>query len=70
MSRRDTMQEEHWRVRVVDATGRDTHGSGFKTQTAAENYYGTLAIAGSEKRLEVRRAGTQRYAVERREVMQ
>ena len=69
MARADTIRESRWRVQVFSPLGEVTHESTFKSLERAEEYYGTVAIAKSVKRLEVRAEGASRFTCIRREVM-
>jgi hypothetical protein len=61
MSRKDTIAETTWRVRVQRHDGITTHDSIFRSIEAAREYYETIHIPGSEKYLETRAAGESRY---------
>lgn len=57
MARSDTIREPRWRVQIFSPLGEVTHESTFKSLDRAKEYYDTLVIAKSVKRLEVRAAG-------------
>jgi len=53
MARSDTILEPRWRVQVLSPNGAVTHESTFKSLELAEDYYATVEISKSVKRLEV-----------------
>ena len=69
MSRAESIQVPRWRVQVFSPLGEVTHESGFKTAERAEEYFGTLSLPDSVKRLQVRSSGAKRFSLIRREVM-
>ena len=66
MSRRDSMLESSWRVRVWqgDVLAREVQ---FRSETAAQAHYNTLKLHGL-KTLECRAPGEQRFRVVQSEV--
>jgi hypothetical protein len=58
-----------WRVQIESPLGEVTHKSLFGVLMNAESYYETIYIPGSEKRLEIRDAGTARFRILKRESM-
>jgi hypothetical protein len=66
VSRAETIGEtSSWRVRVriTALESRVTHESSFRSLEKAREYYEALHVPGSEKTIEVRAAGKNRYAV-------
>lgn len=61
MARHDTMNETHFRVRVINTAGRVTHESWFRDERSARDYYETLAPELGTLELQTRAAGTHRY---------
>ena len=76
MSRRDTMAEPSWRVQVIrgadapiDLQGTVSHESLFPTLARAQEYYDSLYIKGSKKRMQERPAFSNRYYTIKQEDM-
>ncbi len=71
MSRADTIQEDRWRVQVRGGAHGlvVSHESPFTTLVSAENYYDTLHVPGSSKRLQLREAGAERFETLKEENM-
>jgi hypothetical protein len=69
MSRADTIAQARWRVQVLSPEGTITHESSFKVWDPAQDYYNTLHIVGSLKRLQVREEGETRFKPLQAEVM-
>ncbi len=72
MSRRNTIQEERWRVQVlqgIEGKARVTHESVFGAIKGADDYYDTLHLPGCSKRFQHRPAGAQRFKTLKQEGM-
>jgi hypothetical protein len=72
MSRRNTMQEDRYRVQVHEGSGesrRVTRESSFRKEDGARDYYSAIFLAGAYKALQVRRAGRTRFETIEEKVM-
>ena len=57
----DSQSESSWRVRVLAPDGTTTHESSFDSLEMAQGYFEPLHVTGSQKIIEHRPAGKNRY---------